>query len=551
VGSDGRPELVRCEAHGLHFDASRASGCVLCRRASSAPATGAARPHWSWAAVVAGVLVSAASLAAWRHHSRASVASLSGVSSSASAGVLGRSPQLAARRLDPRFLDGAERARAEADFNARVEHLAAQQQSCAQGDTGACLQAAQACNLIGFGPGSRLGVPRLSPQVLQSGQACRSVREAARKLCNDGSLAACDAMRPLGGGTVEQEEHTCDLGSAAACQNLAQLLSAQPLAAEAAKLRGAELQRCEQPKLAPCLAHSRAELAVEASASLKATARETCRSGTPEACNAAAASYASIGPMQDLAFSAELTQTSCNKGNDHACWLLSEILATGRGLPRDERKALELHDRGVAQGREVLEHCETLECGLLRMAEVKMGGDAVEQMRRAEIADAPLIGECDGGKESACEALRAVYSGGKRASSALAAAYGQKANAIKEHACQGGDVASCVTLGNCLIDLPPQDPTRGRALLDRTCTGGSYFACWELGERLSRRSERDPVAAAGYYRRAVALAEPKCDAGDSNACYEAMTAYSVGKGVAQDDKKALEYAHKSNAGPRP
>ena len=106
-------------------------------------------------------------------------------------------------------------------------------------------------------------------------------------------------------------------------------------------------------------------------------------------------------------------------------------------------------------------------------------------------------------------------------------------------------------LGAHLLDLPPLDRERGQRLLDSTCTSGSYEACWFLGERTHLGHNKNSAQSAAYYQRAILLAEPRCDAGDANACYVLASGYTVGKGVPEDEKKAMGYLEKMHTPTEP
>lgn len=80
-------------------------------------------------------------------------------------------------------------------------------------------------------------------------------------------------------------------------------------------------------------------------------------------------------------------------------------------------------------------------------------------------------------------------------------------------------------------------PTRNDRA-EQECSQGNYDACW------SRAKHSDDGQAGDYYRRAIELAEPRCDEGEFRACMLLVEAYQWGKGVSKDPKKAREYGAK-------
>jgi hypothetical protein len=50
-------QLARCALHGLHFDAARSDGCVLCRRASQSPQDQSSKlKHGLWIGGIGAIL---------------------------------------------------------------------------------------------------------------------------------------------------------------------------------------------------------------------------------------------------------------------------------------------------------------------------------------------------------------------------------------------------------------------------------------------------------------------------------------------------------------
>jgi len=542
--------LARCELHQLHFDPSKASGCVLCRR-SSLPALGEGRNVKRFFGLAAGatiLFIAAGGLALWRHHSVASANVVRAAMPVATLSTAGRTLVEPGVRDDPRWGNRTGALSPDAVREA-LARIATARASCAVAVEDGCIGLEHECRSFEGRAGSAQGSFML-PTALRD--ACRGASSILRQHCLDGSLPACDAI--LGSGLFLGEsrpllERACDVGSARGCKQLVGILPLGSPELEAAKMRAQELENCSAQPNTPCAALSRAQLRSAAADSLKQQAVQNCRSGTVEDCSRLAALY--TGPeSRDLALSAELTEVACNRGDAGACTRLSDILAEGRGLPRDERRALELRDRGTAELAHAVKDCkgDDYACAMLQMAYVKGGGDWTEQFQRAELAPGEVAKECQAGKLGACEGLRAAYSGGaSRLPPDLAkvAEYGARANQLLEQACNAGDRDACKTLAQYLLYSQPQDIARGRALADQACSRGGYLDCWILGEFLEHGpAGHDPATASAYYAKAVAAAKPLCDGGEVGACELVARAYSQGKGVSRDEKKHNDYLMK-------
>jgi uncharacterized protein len=571
---DGEPRtsggLIRCALHGLHFDPSRASGCVVCRRSSLPPAAAkdglGAKLSVGVAAGAAVLCVAGGSLALWSHHHAAAsrkAAQVSAVTGGApggapgqmarTPGAFGPPPGYRSPGFDPRrrYQPGAL---SRQDASEALARIATARASCAADSEAGCIRYASECGPFEFQPGMA-GVQVLPPFELQDElrDACRGASLAVRKLCEGGSLTACDAA--LSSGMFVNEgrptlQHACDLGSVRGCRGLLNLLPAESVEREAALMRTEELEKCgTAPPGALCAVLSRQQLTSAATDRLKQQALQRCRTGTVEDCNHYAAIYARKETL-DATLSAQLTQEACKRGDPGSCSRLSVILAEGRGLPRDQQRALELRDQGTAEAVAAIKDCkgDAYGCAMLQLAYTKAGGDPAEQFRRAELAPDEVAKECAVGKLSACQALRNAYSGG---ASRLppdpnkVAQYGAKTNQLLEQKCGTGDRDACMTLARDLLYLPPQDIARGRQLADQACARGGYLDCWMLGEFLERGpAGHDPATASAYYARAVTAAKPLCNSGDAGACQTVAQAYYQGRGVPRDERKYGEYTLK-------
>lgn len=78
----------------------------------------------------------------------------------------------------------------------------------------------------------------------------------------------------------------------------------------------------------------------------------------------------------------------------------------------------------------------------------------------------------------------------------------------------------------------PRDGFRAQKLFDDVCSANDVNACWTAGEAFD--GPGDPRArpiAQEFYRRAVALTEPRCARGEALGCERLGKAYFSGAGV--------------------
>lgn len=469
----------------------------------------------------------------------------------------GQSPILARQESSARGPAGADPARVRLDLDyyeqARLAlpGIVKARVACADGDEEGCVRHAYACSPFAGSPHAAAPLPTMSSFELASQlrEACRGALSRLQKGCKEGSLKACDAVLSSHASMNEADlTRACDLGSARACRRSIEHLPRESVEREATTLRAEALEICAATPSVLCQVPSQAQLSANALARLKRRAMDTCRAETAEECSRYADIYARP-PMVDLALSAQLVQEGCYKGDANACSRLSQLLAEGRGLPRDQRRALQLRDRDVTAALAQLERCEGDHCALLRYAYLKAGGDMAEQHRRAELAPDEVARECEAGKLGACQGLRSAYRGGaSRLAEDLtqAAYYGAKANALTERQCQTGDRDACKLLAQYLLYAPPIDVARGQRLADDACARDGYLDCWLLGEFFDYGgSTRDVAMAQTYYAKAVASALQACHGGNAGACELVGSAYLRGSGVRQDERKFAEYTMKA------
>jgi hypothetical protein len=369
-------------------------------------------------------------------------------------------------------------------------------------------------------------------------------RSVLPEACNGGSLAACElvlrdpnqkAMLP----------RACDVGSASACAELARSLGMTTLPGETARLRALELGRCATPG-AGCSAHSRDELADTAQNSLRAGINRTCVVGGVTECARLAQRFER--ERSDDSSIAEVQSNACSLGDKSSCAAMMLRYADGRGVPRDEQKALALYERSYAEETQNMQQaasrpCDGGPCELLQFIarNATAAASSQDQTMRAGLAPTLTAQRCDSGELDACIGLVNAFHAGRHTDEARASVFRRKAATLLDAQCQSGKNAlACDELPSLLIDLDGADRARGLSLLDQACNARRLEACTALV-----MASTDPARKTSAYQREVALQEARCDTGSLEDCSAAAGAYEFGiLGVARDPEKQRSYAAK-------
>jgi TPR repeat protein len=316
-----------------------------------------------------------------------------------------------------------------------------------------------------------------------------------------------------------------------------------PIEREAARLRGEKLRDCPKDPGAPCGVVARTELLGAARDALAERARQGCRNGTGADCARLARENEKIKPP-DLALIADLRRTGCDKGDGESCTALASIYAEGRGVPKDERRALAMFDQAYGDTEATLSGCDDggAECELMR--HLATAARPQVEGARAQLAPALISDECNAGRIASCSALVEYYAAGSNADAAKAATFAQRTRTLLDNACRSGDKHACESIAANDAFAPGAGKNRGRAFYDQECRSRDFKACWSLADsyRLESRSVTPPPAATDAYRRGVALADPACTAGNREACHLMLAAYTGGLGVQKDEERAMHYA---------
>ena len=317
--------------------------------------------------------------------------------------------------------------------------------------------------------------------------------------------------------------------------------AAARVAAGAARRRDRRLLVDERRGVAPRIASSQSEVGRGTGESVADAARHACRVGAGADC-ARVAREAERSSSPDLTLIAELRRAGCDKGDVESCDAMERIYAKGRGVRKDERRALAMHDDAVAHARAAVEACDGgPECDLLKIIVMKDLGGTLES-RRVDLAPDLLAQECTAGRQASCLALQHYYSDSAHPDPTKAAEFSRQTAQLMNRSCESGNTEACLEFGMHETSPSGADASRGRAVLDDRCKAQDYRACWALGGSYGPRSSWPrPAAAADAYRRAVALADSACTAGDVAACALVASAYASGKGVAPDSQQAERY----------
>ena len=186
-----------------------------------------------------------------------------------------------------------------------------------------------------------------------------------------------------------------------------------------------------------------------------ATCARDCRAGTDAAC----VRYADLTPeTADLGEVVPVFAEGCHRSAPTAC-LFGGLLALRSDAPDAAEAAAEFLERGCTLGA-------VKACGVLGNLAVDGRGVAKDPARALEL----WRRACDGGDGASCQSLgRRLEDDGEMA----------KALALYELGCERGEPRSCRTIGSRYADGDGVAADRDRALADlaRACKGGDRLAC--------------------------------------------------------------------------
>ncbi|MFO0603318.1 MAG: serine/threonine-protein kinase [Polyangiales bacterium] len=386
--------------------------------------------------------------------------------------------------------------------------------------------------------------------------------------CEDGAVAVCLAEGERAAPTdaaraADRFQRACDLRDAAGCARLGDVL-ARGRGRDVARASAAYERACDGGRLEACSALGRlladgrgvardrvraarlfqracdgrvAEGCVRLAVALRRGAgvatqqgravqllQQACRDDQFEGCFELGVTYlrgdgAAIDPVR----AASLLERACTGNVGEACRLLGERHAQGRGVAQDAARSADFYRRARDAWRPECTARRAAAC--LGLADLLAAG-------RGGPADAPgaaglyrwvadLYGErCDRRGGPSCASLAAMYDAGQGV-----AADPQRAAALRERACEGGDSEVCVALGDTYREGRgvAADPgraaalyARARAAFEAPCDAGDLARCVALGDLL-----RDGLGGAPDPARALARYQRACAAGEQRGCARA------------------------------
>ena len=233
---------------------------------------------------------------------------------------------------------------------------------------------------------------------------------------------------------------------------------------------------------------------------------------------------------------------ACEQGDAAACGALGGMHLVGAGVPVDNEKAVKLLTLGCDGGD--LKSCTDLGALHLSGTGVPANGPVAATYFKAacergwpsachylavqhllgngverDMAKAIALNEnaCKGGVAAACGHIGGVYKLGYGVEPDL-----ERSLHYRSLACDGGELFSCALLGAALHNGTglPADPQRAADILINACRGNEPTACFELGQMVANGTAPTALGTDpdGMYQRAMEIALPPCQAGDSNAC---------------------------------
>ncbi len=224
---------------------------------------------------------------------------------------------------------------------------------------------------------------------------------------------------------------------------------------------------------------------------------EQCHRGHAGSCTTLAMMIAAgRGVAKDEARAIELLAQACRDGEPMACRHTADVLATGETVARDAKRAIEMFgalcDGGLGTA------CSYL--GALAEAGTEMPADHARSLALFKRA-------CDAGYARGCNNLASRYA-------TEPAGFGN-AIAIYNEACATGDIPACNNLAAILAAAPTAVPDLHHALkiLELGCAQQQVELCADLGILLARG-----IGIAKDEARGARLLGDACAAGNANAC---------------------------------
>jgi uncharacterized protein len=299
-----------------------------------------------------------------------------------------------------------------------------------------------------------------------------------------------------------------------------------------------------------------------------------CAGATPEVCTERAMSaWSEATDERGVACVARMLGEACSLGDARACAFAGRLSLDGRGVPRDERRGLDMLVRACDDGVAMACGVAAQRLGDAAHAAGANPAGAATEVEGAQDLLARLEGQrtCLAGQPEACFQVGVLFYYGRdsfprdraKASKAFARgcdlgdsracnnlgdalAYGdgvgrdvESAAAAFVKACRLGEPLGCANLGYMAEhgEGVPRDVSRARALYRQACGAGDVYGCIHLDLLAAEDAgaPRDPDHALEHWTRA-------CERGrDARACSFVGVMYEDGPdGLARDEAKSLQ-----------
>jgi TPR repeat protein/tRNA A-37 threonylcarbamoyl transferase component Bud32 len=319
-------------------------------------------------------------------------------------------------------------------------------------------------------------------------------------------------------------ERACDGGQLAACASLGRLLAdGRGIARDRVRAVRLYQKACDGHVVEGCV-----RLAVALRQGLGAVTQrpqsvqlltQACRDQSAEGCMELGLTHLrGLGVAIDPVRALPLLERACLGNIGEACRILGDRYAQGRGAAPDAARALDFDRRARDAWRPECTNRRAAAClGLADLLAAGRGGPPdVPGAAGLYRWVSDLYGErCDRRGGSGCASLAAMYEQGQGVAVDL-----QRASALRERACEGGDSEVCVTLGDTYREGRgvAADPERAVALYARArtafvepCGQGDLSRCVALGDLLrdGLGGPPNPAHALEQYRRVCAAGEQR------------------------------------------
>jgi uncharacterized protein len=268
------------------------------------------------------------------------------------------------------------------------------------------------------------------------------------------------------------------------------------------------------------------------------------------------------GVTKDENRAVQYFQKGCDGGDAIGCRHTGFMYEYGRGVTKDESRAFQLYQKGCnggdsggcsnlgvmyQYGRGVTED----ESRALQLYQKACGGgyalgcsnsgvmyrDGQGGAAKDDNHAAQLFQKaCDWGDPNGCSHLGYMYESGRGV-----AKDESRAAQLYQKGCDGDDGDGCSNLGALYQDGRgiPKDDNRAVHLYQKGCDGGDANGCSRLGYMYeSGRGVKNDD------NRAVQLFQQSCDGGNASGCTNLGYMYDVGRGVAKDDSRAAQFYQK-------